>query len=97
MSTRAWTRRDKIKGGVGAVAFAAVIFVGSLTGAHIKSDRQKDDAIKQFRQSTPADQIAILETQKLHLLQQKQQLERKLHLFNDRVRDRDAEQRKGER
>lgn len=48
-------------------------------------------SIKQFRQTTAADQIAILETQKVHLLQQKAQLERKLDVFKERVREREAE------
>jgi len=47
--------------------------------------------ITQFRQTTAADQIAILETQKVHLLQQKAQLERKLDVFKERVREREAE------
>lgn len=47
--------------------------------------------IKQFRQTTATDQIAILETQKVHLLQQKAQLERKLDVFKERVREREAE------
>ncbi|GJN81950.1 hypothetical protein PLIIFM63780_005486 [Purpureocillium lilacinum] len=87
----AWTRQDKIKRGIWAAAFAAVIFVGSLTGAQLKSDKQKEESIKQFRQTTAADQIAILETQKVHLLQQKAQLERKLDVFKERVREREAE------
>ena len=37
----AWTRQDKIKRGIWAAAFAAVILVGSLTGAQLKSDKQK--------------------------------------------------------
>lgn len=39
----AWTRQDKIKRGIWAAAFAAVIFVGSLTGAQLKLDKQKEE------------------------------------------------------
>ncbi|PNY29526.1 Uncharacterized protein TCAP_00570 [Tolypocladium capitatum] len=85
-----WTRQDKLKRAIWAAAFAAVIFVGSVTGAQLKTDKQKDEAIRQFRQITPADQIAILETQKGHLIQQKAGLERKLDLFRERVREREA-------
>ncbi|KAJ6442232.1 glutathione S-transferase [Purpureocillium lavendulum] len=83
--------QDKIKRGIWAAAFAAVIFVGSLTGAQLKSDKQKEETIKQFRQTTAADQIAVLEAQKVHLLQNKAQLQRKLDVFKERVREREAE------
>lgn len=48
-------------------------------------------AIHQFRQITPSEQIAILETQRSHLIQQKAGMERKLDLFRERVREREAE------
>ncbi|POR35080.1 Uncharacterized protein TPAR_04746 [Tolypocladium paradoxum] len=86
-----WTRQDKFKRAVWAAAFAAVIFVGSLTGAQLKTDKQKEEAINEFRQITPAEQIAILETQKGHLIQQKAAIERKLDLFRERLREREAE------
>lgn len=44
MSARAaWTRQDKVKAGVWAVGFAAVIMVGSWTGATLKQDKQKEE------------------------------------------------------
>lgn len=36
------SKRQKFRGGVWAVAFAAVIMVGALTGAQLKSDKQKE-------------------------------------------------------
>lgn len=47
-----------------------------------------DKAIKQFRETSTADQVAILEAQKDHLTQQKLGLERKLESFKERVRER---------
>lgn len=38
-----WTRQDKFKRAVWAAAFAAVVFVGSLTGAQLKADKQKEE------------------------------------------------------
>ncbi|KJZ70501.1 hypothetical protein HIM_10130 [Hirsutella minnesotensis 3608] len=85
-----WTRQEKIKRGVWAAAVAAIIAVGSITGAQLKTDRQKEQAIREFRQTSPEEQIAILETQKNHLLQQKGALERKLDLFHQRVKERES-------
>ncbi|KAG5925890.1 hypothetical protein E4U42_003845 [Claviceps africana] len=83
-----WTRQEKLKRGIWSVAIAAVICVGAITGAQLKTDKQKKEAISQFRTTSTADQIAILEVQRNHLLQQKADLERKLHLFKDRVSER---------
>lgn len=47
-SPNALTRQQKVKGGVWAVAFAAVIMVGTLTGAQLKSDKQKEQVSKIF-------------------------------------------------
>lgn len=41
--SRAWTSREKYRAGVWAVAVSAVVFVGSLTGAQLKADRQKQE------------------------------------------------------
>ncbi|KAM4061225.1 hypothetical protein HRG_009897 [Hirsutella rhossiliensis] len=87
----AWTRQDKIRRGVWAAAFAAVVFVGSITGAQLKSDRQKEEVIDEFRQTSPSEQIAMLQTQKESLLQQRAALERKMALFRERVRERESE------
>lgn len=110
-----WTREEKIKRGVWAVAFAACIFVGSITGAQLKTDKQKDEvsfpaatcfrpigprlitygqAIRQFRETSPAEQIAMLEEQKKLLLDQKAGFQRKLDLFHERVRERAEEANK---
>ncbi|CEJ91423.1 hypothetical protein VHEMI07134 [[Torrubiella] hemipterigena] len=91
------TPRQKVNRGVWAAAFGAVICVGALTGAQLKSDEQKTQAIKQFRQTTPADQISILEDQKKHLLQQKAGLERKVQMFQLRVKEREAKKEKSEK
>jgi hypothetical protein len=49
MSARAaWTRQDKVKAGVWAVGFAAVIMVGSWTGATLKQDKQKEEVSHPF-------------------------------------------------
>lgn len=40
---QALTKQQKFKRGVWAVAVAAVIFVGSLTGAQLKQDKQKEE------------------------------------------------------
>ncbi|KAG6028450.1 hypothetical protein E4U41_000667 [Claviceps citrina] len=83
-----WTRHEKFKRGVWSVAVAAVICVGAITGAQLKTDKQKKEAIAQFRSTSTLDQIAILEAQKDHLLHQKAELERKLGLFRERVSER---------
>ncbi|KJK73983.1 hypothetical protein H634G_10714 [Metarhizium anisopliae BRIP 53293] len=83
-----WTRPEKFKRGVWSVAVAAVICVGAITGAQLKSDQQKGQAIKQFRETSTAEQVAILEAQKDHLTQQKLGLERKLESFKERFRER---------
>ncbi|KAG5940254.1 hypothetical protein E4U53_007620 [Claviceps sorghi] len=83
-----WTRQEKLKRGIWSVAIAAVICVGAITGAQLKTDKQKKEAISQFRTTSTADQIAILEVQRNHLLQKKAELERKLHLFRDRASER---------
>ncbi|QPG93605.1 hypothetical protein C2857_001119 [Epichloe festucae Fl1] len=83
-----WTRQEKLKRGVWSAAVAAVICVGAITGAQLKTDNQKAEAIKRFRTTSAADQVAILEVQKDHLLQQKAGLERKLDLFRERVQER---------
>ncbi|KAF5138962.1 hypothetical protein E5D57_002751 [Metarhizium anisopliae] len=87
-----WTRPEKFKRGVWSVAVAAVICVGAITGAQLKRSNLSllmgDKAIKQFRETSTADQVAILEAQKDHLTQQKLGLERKLESFKERVRER---------
>ncbi|CAG9983324.1 unnamed protein product [Clonostachys byssicola] len=93
-SAAQWTRQNKVKSAVWAVGFAAVIMVGSLTGAQLKQDKQKEEAIKQFRETTAAEQIAILEDQKLLLLEQKAALQRKLDAFDERVREREMEKQR---
>lgn len=91
MSVQGLTSQQKWKRGVWAVAFAAVIFVGSLTGAQLKSDKQKEEAIQEFRGTNYAQQIAVLESQKKHLLHQKAGLERKVDLFRERLKERQEE------
>ncbi|KAK3179190.1 hypothetical protein K4F52_009310 [Lecanicillium sp. MT-2017a] len=83
-----WTRQQKFSRGIWAVAFAAIVVVGSLTGAQLKSDEQKTETIKKFRQDTPARQIALLEEQKKHLRHQRAQIERKMDVFQERVQER---------
>ncbi|KAK5998985.1 hypothetical protein PT974_01370 [Cladobotryum mycophilum] len=92
-----WTRQQKIKRGVWAAAFAAVIVVGTITGAQLKTDKQKEKAIKEFRAITAADQIALLETQRAHLIEQKAALQKKLDVFHDRLRERQLEKSNAKR
>ncbi|PHH88241.1 hypothetical protein CDD83_7790 [Cordyceps sp. RAO-2017] len=91
---QAWTRQEKIKTGVWAVACTAVVFVGLLTGAEFKSDRQKSKAIQEFRETPRADQIAILEAQKKRLLQQKAVWDRKVDVCHREMREREAKKDK---
>ncbi|KAG5972030.1 hypothetical protein E4U55_000951 [Claviceps digitariae] len=86
--TYSWTRQEKFKRGIWSVAIAAVICVGAITGAQLKTDKQKKEAISQYRTTSTADQIASLQVQKNHLLRQKAGLERKLDLFRERVSER---------
>lgn len=51
-------------------------------------------AIKQFRETTSAEQIAILEDQKILLLEQRSALQRKLDAFDERVRERELEKQR---
>lgn len=75
--------------GVFAVAFAAVIIVGSLTGAQLKQDKQKDETIKQFRAVDPAEQIRTLEDQRKILMDQRGELVRKIEGFKEKVAERE--------
>jgi hypothetical protein len=38
-----WTRQEKLKRGVWSIAIAAVICVGAITGAQLKTDKQKGE------------------------------------------------------
>ncbi|KAK7398617.1 hypothetical protein QQX98_012002 [Neonectria punicea] len=89
-----WTKQQKIQRGIWAVAFSACVFVGTITGAQLKTDKEKKEAITQFRAITAADQIAALEDQKQVLLGQKAALERKLDAFHERVKEREVEKAK---
>lgn len=42
MSSGAWSRATKLKAGIWAGAFGAVVIVGTLTGAQLKQDKQKE-------------------------------------------------------
>jgi len=44
MAVHQWTRQEKFKRGVWAVAFAACIFAGTITGAQLKTDNEKKEA-----------------------------------------------------
>ncbi|KAH7176676.1 hypothetical protein EDB81DRAFT_875478 [Dactylonectria macrodidyma] len=86
-----WTRQQKIQRCIWAVAFSACIGVGAITGAQLKGDKQKEEAITQFRATSAADQIAALEDQKQVLLGQRATLQRKLDAFHERVKEREEE------
>ncbi|KAH8171546.1 hypothetical protein LIA77_08313 [Sarocladium implicatum] len=74
-----------------AVAFAAVIVVGSLTGAQLKQDKQKEQAIKEFRAVQPADQIRTLEEQRKVLMEQRGVLQRKIDVFGEKIKKKEME------
>ncbi|KAG5939071.1 hypothetical protein E4U59_003365 [Claviceps monticola] len=89
MSTR-WTRQDKIKRAIFSVSIAAVILVGVITGAQLKTDKQKKEAVTQIKTAPLADQIAYLEQQKRALLQQRSEMEKKLQYYKDNMVQRKA-------
>ncbi|OAA60101.1 hypothetical protein ISF_06112 [Cordyceps fumosorosea ARSEF 2679] len=89
--------KPRLRGGLIATAFGAVIIVGSLTGAQLKSDQQKTESIKQFRADSPAQQIAILEEQRKHLVLQSAQIDRKMQVFQERLKEREEEKTKRQR
>ncbi|KAH6887940.1 hypothetical protein B0T10DRAFT_63102 [Thelonectria olida] len=89
-----WTRQQKIQRGIWAAAFGACVFVGTLTGAQLKTDTEKKEVITQFRATLPAEQIAALEDQKKVLLGQKAVLQRKLDAFHETVKEREEKKAK---
>ncbi|KAH7236313.1 hypothetical protein BKA59DRAFT_516830 [Fusarium tricinctum] len=91
MAVHKWTRQEKFKRGVWAVAFAACIFAGTITGAQLKTDNEKKEAIQEFRATSPNDQIAALLSQRKSLVSQKAVLQRKMDAFELRVKERAAE------
>lgn len=38
-----WTKQQRIQRGIWAVAFSACIFVGTITGAQLKTDKEKEE------------------------------------------------------
>ncbi|KAF5649966.1 uncharacterized protein FTJAE_766 [Fusarium tjaetaba] len=84
-------QQEKFKRGVWAVAFAACIFAGTITGAQLKTDNEKKEAIQEFRATSPNEQIAALLSQRKTLLSQKAVLQRKMDDFEVRVKEREAE------
>ncbi|KAL3600930.1 hypothetical protein FPOAC2_05183 [Fusarium poae] len=91
MAVHKWTRQEKFKRGVWAVAFAACIFAGTITGAQLKTDNEKKEAIQEFRATSPNEQIAALLSQRKSLVSQKAVLQRKIDAFDIRVKEREAE------
>ncbi|KAF4119870.1 hypothetical protein GMORB2_3558 [Geosmithia morbida] len=87
----AWSRSTKVKAGIWAGAFGAIVIVGSLTGAQLKQDKQKEQKIRQFRETTPEEQIAALQDQRNSLVGQRDMLQRKVDLFKERRREREAD------
>ncbi|KAM5368574.1 hypothetical protein ACJA88_010924 [Fusarium oxysporum] len=84
-------QQEKFKRGVWAVAFAACIFAGTITGAQLKTDNEKKEAIQEFRATSPNEQIAALLSQRKTLVSQKAVLQRKMDDFEVRVKEREAE------
>ncbi|KAM5347119.1 hypothetical protein ACJ41O_010124 [Fusarium nematophilum] len=96
MAAYQWTRQQKIQRGIWAVAFAACIFAGTITGAQLKTDKEKEEAIKEFRATAPSDQIAALQSQRQALVAQREVLQRKMDAFQERVKEREAEKARKE-
>lgn len=80
-----------------AGGFALAVAVGSITGASIKSDQQKEHAIKEFRETSPQEQMAMLEAHKDELLKSKAIVQRKIDLFKERVEERKVEKERERR
>ncbi|KAF4987603.1 hypothetical protein FDECE_15367 [Fusarium decemcellulare] len=91
MAVYQWTRQQKVKRGIWAAAFAACIFAGTITGAQLKTDKEKEEAIKEFRATSPNEQIAALQSQRQVLVAQRDVLQRKMDAFQERVKEREAE------
>lgn len=87
--------REHFRRGLWAVFVFAVVAVGTLTGAQLKMDKSRRQAVDEFRETSPAEQIAILDAQKKALQQQKAALEKRVDLFRERVRDRESRSGKG--
>ncbi|KAF9773204.1 hypothetical protein IL306_009027 [Fusarium sp. DS 682] len=96
MAVHQWTKQEKIKRGVWAIAFAACIFAGTITGAQLKTDNEKKEAIQEFRATSPNEQIAALLSQRKSLVSQKAVLQRKMDAFEQRVKEREAEKARKE-
>ncbi|KAJ3530353.1 hypothetical protein NM208_g9360 [Fusarium decemcellulare] len=96
MAVYQWTRQQKVKRGIWAAAFAACIFAGTITGAQLKTDKEKEEAIKEFRATSPNEQIAALQSQRQVLVAQRDVLQRKMDAFQERVKEREAERAKKE-
>ncbi|KAI6775117.1 hypothetical protein HG530_001875 [Fusarium avenaceum] len=96
LSEEIWRGQEKFKRGVWAVAFAACIFAGTITGAQLKTDNEKKEAIQEFRATSPNDQIAALLSQRKSLISQKAVLQRKIDAFELRVKERAAEKARKE-
>lgn len=84
------------KNGFLAAGVGAIVIVGSLTGAQLKTDQQKKERIHKFREAAPEEQIRALEEQRSVLVQQRGMLERRLDGFKERAKER-AEERQRRR
>ncbi|EGY20700.1 uncharacterized protein VDAG_10329 [Verticillium dahliae VdLs.17] len=80
----------KVRAGVIAACFAAVVFTGAIYGAGIKTQQEWTEKRGQFRQSPLSEQISVLESQRQGLVEQRATLTNKLAAFEARVRERDA-------
>ncbi|KAH6688911.1 hypothetical protein F5X68DRAFT_189679 [Plectosphaerella plurivora] len=86
----------KLRAGVIATCFAAVVFTGVTYGAGLKLQNEWDEHRTEVRALTPEEQISILQTQHKSLLQQREALETKVRNFLQRVKDREAAKAKEE-
>ncbi|PHH71153.1 hypothetical protein CDD80_5481 [Ophiocordyceps camponoti-rufipedis] len=84
----------KVRAGVAACIFGVAVTLGTLFGASLKTEQQKLDAYNKFQETSPDEKISVLEDHKALLLTEKAALEKKLSDFQQRLRDREAENRR---
>ncbi|KAM0325085.1 hypothetical protein ACHAQA_007624 [Verticillium albo-atrum] len=80
----------KIRAGVIATCFAAVVFTGAIYGAGLKTQQEWTEKRGQFRESPLSEQVSVLEAQRRGLVEQRAALTAKLAAFEARVKERDA-------
>ncbi|KAL2161131.1 hypothetical protein VTH06DRAFT_8350 [Thermothelomyces fergusii] len=68
----------KVKRIIYTVGFAAVTITGTIYGAGLKTQQEWKASKRKLQEATVDEKVAMLEAQKLDLLRQKEEIERKL-------------------